>query len=75
MLVLAACNGGEGAVVASPISARVNAEPVGEPEAAIEVSGWAAATRTPWAAEPEGNSDRRELAHSTAWGGEDAARQ
>jgi len=72
-LTLAACNGGEQAVVASPVSARLEAEAPAMPEPRPEASGWVTATRTPWVPVPEEGRDPRELSFALACGGEDAA--
>ena len=73
-VTLAACNGAEGAVVASPVSARVKSEAPVEPETPRDTSGgWAVATRTPSVAEAEPGRDAREIAFAAACGGEDAA--
>ena len=73
--MLAACSGGgEQAVVASPVSARVKSEAPAPPEPSVDTNGgWAVATRTPWAVEAEPERDPREVSFAAACGGEDAA--
>ncbi|HSO35472.1 MAG TPA: hypothetical protein VLT33_23245, partial [Labilithrix sp.] len=77
-LAAAACNGAEGAVVESPVSAKAKTDPKPEAtalesDAGADPGGWVTATRTPWAPVFEAGRDPRELALAAVCGGEDAA--